>query len=70
MQVKHKRHDLLKHPVTSELLKYKWSTYGSPVFIAIMLLRILFIGLLTALVLLTPLPQRSVCKGKHSAYYV
>ena len=25
--------NLLKHPVTSELLKYKWKTYGLPVFV-------------------------------------
>ena len=64
--MKHKRIDLLKHPVASELLKYKWNTYGLPVFVFNFVLNVLFVILLTATVMLTPLPQREECRGKCS----
>ena len=64
--MKHKRINLLKHPVASELLKYKWNTYGLPVFILSFILNVLFITLLTVTVRLTPLPQRVECQGKLS----
>ena len=62
--MKHKRINLLKHPVASQLLKYKWKTYGLPVFVISFLLHLFFITLLTVMVLLTPLPQRKECRGK------
>ena len=51
-QVKHKRADLLKHPLVSRLLEYKWRKVALPLFLAYITLYLLFLILLTLFALL------------------
>ncbi|XP_065884360.1 transient receptor potential cation channel subfamily A member 1-like isoform X2 [Dysidea avara] len=55
------RISLLEHPVVHELLLYKWQYFGLPAFVFHFISYLLFVALLTATVLVAPLPQESTC---------
>ena len=56
-QVKHKRADLLKHPLVSQLLEYKWRRVALPLFLGYMAVYLLFLLMLTLFALLSPRPS-------------
>lgn len=70
LQIQHKRTALLQTPVVAEMLNHKWKTFVLPVFMGNILLRILFVALFTAVVLVGPFPQSDMCNGKAVAMYV
>jgi len=55
---------LLEHPVVREFLHYKWRYFGLPTFMVHFIFYLLFVLLITALVLVTPLPQGDICSGE------
>ncbi|CAI8028560.1 Transient receptor potential cation channel subfamily A member 1 homolog [Geodia barretti] len=59
IMVKHKRAELLRHPLVSRLLEYKWRKVALPLFLAYIALYILFLLLLTLFAILSPRPSPS-----------
>ena len=59
----HQRTRLLTHPVVGSLLHYKWMTFGTPSFFVNLIFYVIFLAFFTLLVVLTPLPNGSVCRG-------
>ena len=55
---------LLEHPVVREFLRYKWRYFGLPTFMLHFIFYLLFVLLITALVLVAPLPQGATCSGE------
>ncbi|XP_065890705.1 transient receptor potential cation channel subfamily A member 1 homolog isoform X2 [Dysidea avara] len=61
--VKYERTNLLQHPVTSQLLSYKWRTYAMPGFIVNLGIFFLFLATLTSYAAVLPLPNDDVCQN-------
>ena len=62
-QVKYERTRLLQHPVTRELVSYKWKAYAMPVFVINLAIYLVFLAFLTAYAVVIPLPTESLCDG-------
>ena len=62
-QVRHERTRLLQHPVTRELVSYKWKAYAMPAFLINLAIYLTFLAFLTGFALALPLPTESVCMG-------
>eukprot|EP00300_Choanocystis_sp_HF-7_P011710 c17582_g1_i3.p1 GENE.c17582_g1_i3~~c17582_g1_i3.p1 ORF type:complete len:1068 (-),score=285.05 c17582_g1_i3:954-4079(-) len=56
LMVKHRREEILHHPVTLQLISYKWRGFGRFVFYLNLVQYSVFIAALTAFVLITPVP--------------
>ena len=56
-QVKHKRAELLKHPLVVRLLEYKWRKVALPLFLGYISVYLLFVLMLTLFALLSPRPS-------------
>ena len=63
LQVKYERTRLLQHPVTRELVSYKWKAYAMPAFLINLVIYLVFLACLTAFAVVIPLPTESLCKG-------
>ena len=61
IQVKYERTRLLQHPVTRELVSYKWKAYAMPVFLINLAIYLAFLACLTAFALVIPLPTDTMC---------
>ena len=54
---------MLQHPVTRELLSYKWKAYAMPAFLINFVIYLVFLACLTAFAVVIPLPTESMCKS-------
>ena len=61
-QVRHKREELLNHPVVYSLIHYKWRYYGFLSYVLNLCFFALFLALLTAFALVVPNPQTMQCR--------
>ena len=59
--MRHEQIRLLQHPVTLELVSYKWKAYAMPAFLINLAIYLTFVAILTAFALALPLPTESVC---------
>ena len=62
-QVKYERTRLLQHPVTRELVSYKWRAYAMPAFMISFTIYVVFLACLTAFALVIPLPTELECRS-------
>ena len=53
---------MLQHPVTRELVSYKWKAYAMPVFVINLVIYLAFVAFLTAYAIFIPLPNESSCR--------
>ena len=56
------RKDLLKHPVVSSLLAYKWGIYGRATFAINLVTYLIYLLFLTLYALLLPHPDHFFCE--------
>ena len=56
---------MLQHPVTRELVSYKWKAYAMPAFLINLAIYFIFLGFLTAFALALPLPSESICDDEN-----
>ena len=54
--MKYERTNLLQHPVTRELVSYKWKAYAMPAFLINLAIYLVFLAFLTAFAVVIPLP--------------
>ena len=64
--MKYERTSLLQHPVTRELVSYKWKAYAMPAFLINLAIYLVFLGFITAFAVAIPLPNESKCKGEQN----
>ena len=62
LQVASAQIDLLKHPLVTSLLDYKWRTYGRYVYFGNLFIYLVFLGFLTAFALTSPNPVSRTCE--------
>ncbi|CAI8048714.1 Transient receptor potential cation channel subfamily A member 1 homolog [Geodia barretti] len=55
--------DLLKHPLVTSLLDYKWRTYGRYVYFGNLFIYVVFLVFLTAFALTSPNPVSRTCRA-------
>ena len=55
--------DLLKHPLVTSLLDYKWRTYGRYVYFGNLFIYVVFLVFLTAFALTSPNPVSRTCES-------
>ncbi len=61
-QVESKRTELLKHPVVTTLLDYKWRRYTQLTYFLNLSIYLLFVILLTAFALIVYSPEEEICE--------
>ena len=61
LKVEHKRIELLKHPLVTELLNHKWNKIAMPSILFQLITYLVFLGFLTSHILLLPNPKDDVC---------
>lgn len=66
-KVESQRIDLLKHPLVTSLLNYKWKTYGRYFYFGNLLIYIIFLLFLTAFALTVINPLEPICKHLDSS---
>ena len=54
--------DLLKHPLVTSLLDYKWRTYGRYFYFSNLFIYLVFLAFLTAFALVSPNPGSETCE--------
>ena len=67
LKVESQRIDLLKHPLVTSLLNYKWKTYGRYFYFGNLLIYIIFLLFLTAFALTVINPLEPICKRLDSS---
>lgn len=62
LQVESKRTELLRHPVVTSLLDYKWRHYTQLTYFLNLSIYILFVVLLTTFALFVYSPEEEICE--------
>ena len=65
-KVESKRIDLLKHPLVTSLLNYKWRTFARYVYFGNLLIYLIFLIFLTCFALLVINPLTQTCECFHN----